>query len=305
MVWAGTELIVWGGQGAVEFFADGAAYDPRVERWRPLAASPLSPRAGAVAVWTGTEVMILGGWDTAGTLDNSAAYDPGTDTWRPLAPPPPGLSNAFGIQGLWDGESVVVWTPEPSPNGTGVARYHPSLDRWTSLPAPPGQQQDPLSALAWSGTELHAVRATPSGFALWSLTGDGPLWRERPPPPLRDYPSFTVWAGQQLVVVDRSLRAQLFDPVRDTWSYTSPASVQLRSPVPVPFLWTGEELVVHTGDQRVAVGYRVPAPVLPDERSCPPWSCLPGAAPEPSRIGTALTAASTAAPSPEHRTLPI
>lgn len=262
MAWTGTELIVWGGQGAAELFADGAAYDPVTEHWRPLAPSPLSPRAGAAAVWTGTELVVLAGWDNAGPLDDSGAYDPVSDRWRRLAPAPPGLAGAGGLQGLWDGESVVVWTPEPSPNGTGLAKYHPDTDSWTSLPTPPSEQQrGALTAVVWSGAELYAIRATTGGFRLWSLAPDRPVWRERPSPPVRSYPSFAAWTGEQLAVVsaDYSLRAQFFDPGGGTWSYTLLASLEPSALTPtVPGVWAGEELVILTGGSTVGAAYRVP-----------------------------------------------
>jgi hypothetical protein len=41
-VWTGRELLVWGGRDARHNLADGAAYEPRLNRWRPIAG-----RAGA------------------------------------------------------------------------------------------------------------------------------------------------------------------------------------------------------------------------------------------------------------------
>lgn len=308
IAWTGAELIVWGGQGQAEIFADGAAYDPRVERWRALAPSPMSPRTGAGAVWTGTELLVLGGWDHGGPLDDAAAYHPLTNTWRLLAPAPPGLTGALEVQGLWDGESAVVWAPYPSPNGTGLARYDPVQDRWTSLPTPPGRSSEPLTAVAWSGTELYAVRAAPGGLGLWSLAKDELIWQERPSPlPDQSYPFFATWTGSRLVVLTSealSMRAQFFDPRRRTWSATVPTTRGAFGP-PYPSASTAEELFVLAGGPGVGVAYRVPAIPPRTHGSCPPWSCLPSAVPQPSRIGTSLTAASTAAPSLEHRTLPI
>lgn len=282
IAWTGAELVVWGGQGATEFIDDGAAYDPGGDLWRPLATSPLSPRAGASAVWTGAEMVVLGGWDNAGSLDDSAAYDPITDSWRPLAPAPPGLAGAYEVQGLWDGESVVVWTPMPSPNGTGLARYRPDEDRWTSLPAP-GRAEGLLSGVVWSGRELyavHEVRSSQQGVGLWSLPKDAPAWQERPSPPLqRGYPLFAVWTGSQLAVVadDSALRAQFFDPAVGTWSYSPPSTLDPTSPVPPgPVLPTGEDVVVLTGGPRAGVAY--PFPPVPS--------------PTPQSAGTAYTVGS-------------
>jgi hypothetical protein len=41
--------------------AGGAAYDPAADRWLPIPAAPLAPRARAVAVWTGREFIVWGG----------------------------------------------------------------------------------------------------------------------------------------------------------------------------------------------------------------------------------------------------
>ena len=86
-VWTGTEMIVWGGYDqesteASQVTANGAAYDPSTNRWLMLPASPLSARAGSVAMWTGAEMVILGGQSgqTANSSSQSygdgAAYDP-------------------------------------------------------------------------------------------------------------------------------------------------------------------------------------------------------------------------------------
>lgn len=56
--WTGTEMLVWGGAGCqgacsgpgIRAHADGAAYDPTTDTWRPLPPSPLAARTGAIAV---------------------------------------------------------------------------------------------------------------------------------------------------------------------------------------------------------------------------------------------------------------
>jgi hypothetical protein len=102
-VWTGTELFYWGGDtnyGGTEH-EDGAMYEPGVDRWRPIAAAPISPRSGAGAVWTGSEVLV---W---GDGQDGAAYDPAADRWRviaaaPIPPEPP-------VAAVWTGGEMVVW----------------------------------------------------------------------------------------------------------------------------------------------------------------------------------------------------
>lgn len=88
--WTGRELLVWGGRPCadetVESLADGAAYDPAADSWRPMASSPLSARS-AQAVWSGREMLVWdGAVDASGAqvFADGAAYDPGPtagDRW--------------------------------------------------------------------------------------------------------------------------------------------------------------------------------------------------------------------------------
>ena len=183
-VWAGGELIVWGGRGPIGLFSDGAAYDPASDRWRPLAPSPLSPRAGATGVWTGEELLLLGGADNTGPLTDFAAYDPARDAWRLLSFP-----DAFadrppeGLDGLWDGQAAVFWhrwassQDEPA-SGWAISRYEPAAGSWAHLPAPPEPANGGYLELAWTGRELVAVFSEygqPAAIAVLGLEDDA--WR--------------------------------------------------------------------------------------------------------------------------------
>jgi Kelch motif len=59
-VWAGTRLILLGGQNAKSSTSlrDGLAYDPATNRWAKLPAAPLRDLYGATAVWTGRELIV-------------------------------------------------------------------------------------------------------------------------------------------------------------------------------------------------------------------------------------------------------
>ena len=47
-------MLIWGGRDTCGALADGAAYDPRADRWRPIAARTAS--AVAATAWTGTRM---------------------------------------------------------------------------------------------------------------------------------------------------------------------------------------------------------------------------------------------------------
>jgi hypothetical protein len=113
-----------------EVFADGAAYDPAADTWRPLAPSTLQARRGNVVVWSGRELLIWGGGGGTGAFlfGTGAGYDPEADAWRDL-PPSPGR---FIPEAEWSGRELVVWggiVPGPRPSTVEATddgvRYRP------------------------------------------------------------------------------------------------------------------------------------------------------------------------------------
>lgn len=72
-LWTGAALLVWNGTSersgdpATDYGpGDGAAWDPRADRWVRLPPSPLGGGSGTVAVWTGRAALVWGGtrWPT-------------------------------------------------------------------------------------------------------------------------------------------------------------------------------------------------------------------------------------------------
>lgn len=163
-VWTGERMIVWGGtsSGYVprrtrHLHADGAAYDPRRDRWRTIPAGPLRPRSGHVAVWTGSRMIVWGG--EASGRDRSrgllardgASYDPARRTWKRIADAP--LRWMPGSQAFWTGERMIVW------NGGRAAAFRPAdgrwePNRWVRWPNPPAGIRRPGAVAAWTGEEL-------------------------------------------------------------------------------------------------------------------------------------------------------
>jgi hypothetical protein len=112
--WDGKEILVVGGRGdgngQGDLYADGVAYDPSTNRWRPLPAMETS-RIGHVAVWTGAELLVWGGQSFGDggfdTPPHGMAYDPGTNAWSPLPKAP--LLARIGATAAWTGTAMIVW----------------------------------------------------------------------------------------------------------------------------------------------------------------------------------------------------
>jgi hypothetical protein len=85
-VWTGTEMIVWGGGGTVsgpQGLVDGAAYDPRTDRWRRIADAPGEGRSDATTRMVEGRMVTAAGSSSQGTSAASTTYiyAPATDRW--------------------------------------------------------------------------------------------------------------------------------------------------------------------------------------------------------------------------------
>jgi len=145
VVWAGTQLFVWGGLDTSQVpLADGARFDPATSTWLRLPRAPVPARGYAAAVWTGSQVLIWGGQSGPETqVGQGVSYTPSTNTWQalPLSP----LRAKQQPTGVWSGRFFYViggaagsrgsdtW-PVPGPS---AAAYDPVTRVWTVLPAAP------------------------------------------------------------------------------------------------------------------------------------------------------------------------
>jgi N-acetylneuraminic acid mutarotase len=214
VVWTGKEMLGWGGGCCGDALSRGEAFDPKTERWRPLAESPLAPDQQPLGAWTGRELVlfvsgisVVDGKPLPESLARAAAYDPATDTWRRIAPLP---ERRAGATALWDGKEIlVVGGRDMNGSQTGVGfAYNPATNGWRQLPATePGRMQ---AVAAWTGSRL------------------------------------VVWGGElgrEALVVSRTGTA--FDPAANRWSPLPDAPIDGRlDPVSV---WTGRELIVWGG----------------------------------------------------------
>jgi hypothetical protein len=172
MAWTGKEVLVWGGTagftdtGGATPFLDGAAYNPRTDRWRRIPPAPIRPRLALGGVWTGSEFVVSGGPpntigrapSTADAVTDGAAYDPATNRWRTIAAAPIRVT-----QGVvrWTGRLMLVFgslrtdflDPQGSISDAHGALYDPTTNRWQTLPSPGLNGVEPTAAV----TAHHVV----------------------------------------------------------------------------------------------------------------------------------------------------
>lgn len=172
--------------------------------WQPMAASPLSPRQGAVGTWTGEELIVVGGDaqppcpPTADCtyepefLADGAAYDPDTDTWRRIADVPEPVAGAVAA---WNGEEVIVV------DGDTTHAYDPAGDSWSTLGELPEGDGDPAlvsgsGTLAYVSYDQPGRTERPSSDALLDLEmGE---WSPLPSDPFGEsYDRSLAWDGER------------------------------------------------------------------------------------------------------------
>lgn len=118
LVWAGTEIIVWGGlrgTGVASERAVGSRFDMATETWTPMSEALPEPTpcecnlGSQTLVWTGEELIVATGKFGTGanvTSPTLLSYRPDTDQWT-LAGEMPGFG--FG-EGLMAGNRVVLFS---------------------------------------------------------------------------------------------------------------------------------------------------------------------------------------------------
>ncbi len=148
VVWTGTEMIVFGGEGLSGGYAmsTGGSYDLATDTWTLCSTSGAPGTKGHAAVWADSIMIVFGGNDgLGGALMTTNKYNPLTDTWTALsAAPASGEASAN-----FDGTNTIYATNF----GASPSKYEISSDTWTILPtldAPTNAR----SSTVWTGTSF-------------------------------------------------------------------------------------------------------------------------------------------------------
>jgi N-acetylneuraminic acid mutarotase len=237
--------------------------------WNRLAAAPIAPNAGTVAVWTGNEMLVFGSsvkrapdGAVLGRVDVAAAYNPASDAWRALEPPNSAAS--FPLNAAWTGNEVLVWG-----QGTHEA-LNPRTNRWRTYPSSPLLSvHDAHGLVAWTGRDLLGWGGGCCGDAFSDGVAYRPAtnrWRALARSPLAgsQHP-IGAWTGSELVVLVGNLdpdgkpwprrlaRAAAYNPATNTWRRLAAPPVSITAATAT---WNGRELlVVGAGRGRLALAF--------------------------------------------------
>jgi N-acetylneuraminic acid mutarotase len=264
LTWNGSEMIVWGGQGANGFPFDNAAYAPWSDTWYQVPFQPEAPTriASHTTVWTGSDIIIWGGMTSHGATNTGAVWDI-SGNWTPMttnfAPNPREYHSA-----VWTGSSLVVWggydgagtylddgaawVPDPSPFGGG--------DSWNPISSS-GLGTRIFNSTVWTGDRMIVFGGSNS-TNIWndgaSYDPYSDIWSLLPPvnaPAPRTRHS-SVLAGNEMIVwggtglgLNKLSDGRRFDLQTNTWKSLSPSGLAAREFAAAT--WTGREMLVWGG----------------------------------------------------------
>ncbi|HKQ63009.1 MAG TPA: thrombospondin type 3 repeat-containing protein [Candidatus Polarisedimenticolaceae bacterium] len=267
VVWAGSLLVMWGGNNP-QFggrLKTGTRYDPSTDAWTPTSTiGAPSGRYNHVALWTGQEMLVWSGNVNPGDINSELGgrYDPVSNTWATLTADGAPSPREFG-KAVWTGSEMIVWGGVSSNTG-GV--YDPATDTWTGLTSTvnaPTPRNGHFAAwtgsrmLIWSGADGSVPFATDTG-GLYDPATDSWVATSTLNGPGRRLSASAVWTGDRMIVWGGALGPDFdfavnvdtggrYDPATDSWTPTS------TNPAPDPrklhtAVWTGNEVIVWGGE---------------------------------------------------------
>jgi N-acetylneuraminic acid mutarotase len=257
-VWTGTEMLLWGGEGAN---STGYRYDPTTNTWTTMSVVGAPPsRLAHTAVWTGTHMLIWGGRSQSAAFDTGYRYDPAADAWTPISTVGAPAAR-FEHTAVWTGGAMLVWggrtlTPLVILGDGGA--YDPGTDTWTPISGVGAPSPRLFDTAIWTGERMviwggvdgtntylaDGSRYDPATdtWATTSVTGA---------PSGRDGHS-AVWGGGRMLLWGGGNGSTSFkdgaryDPVADRWfsmaTINAPTGVSGHSAV-----WTGTKMIIWGG----------------------------------------------------------
>ena len=261
-VWTGTEMLVWGGNGAGDG-RSGARYDPATDSWTAMSAID-APFGGAnrPAVWTGTEMILWGDPEGGNAVILGSRYDPATDRWTTVSTTGAPAHRYYHTL-VWTGTRMIVWGGYHPPENGGDAiaygngaLYDPATDTWSPMSTSDAPAARFGHTAVWTGTEM----------IVWGGGGIGTVFRSggRYDPatdtwlPLSTlnapdvYDASAFWTGSRMIVWGQIGGGPIgstggrYDPASDTWEADPIPVLAERRDFP-SVVWTGTGMIVWGG----------------------------------------------------------
>ncbi|WP_158272157.1 Kelch repeat-containing protein [Marinicauda salina] len=150
-----------GGAGVVDPQDDFEAYEPDVNRWRPLSPMPVGLERFGMAAADG-RLWVAGGYSAESGAEPIAemwSYDPASDVWE-AEPPLPGSKAAFSLLAA-DGRLFAVGGEDGAP---GVFVFDLESRTWSAIAAPRETNRRGAGALVFDGA-LWLIGGASDGVA--------------------------------------------------------------------------------------------------------------------------------------------
>jgi N-acetylneuraminic acid mutarotase len=274
-VWAGSEMIVWGGFDAGTFFNTGGRYNPITNSWTATSTTNApADRWFHTAVWTGNRMVVWGGSYDDGSgvvyLNSGGRYDPNTDGWTTTS-----TTNAPTARdehvAVWTGDEMIIWggyfyDGNDHYLNTG-GRYNPETDTWAATSTAKAPSARSVPKTVWTGEEMivwggygdagylnTGGRFNPSANS-WAATSTSNA-------PTARAGHGVVWTGSEMIVwgglffdgdyhfLDTGGR---YDPSSNSWAATSMLNVPPARTVHTA-VWADSEMIVWGGQLPTSFG---------------------------------------------------
>jgi N-acetylneuraminic acid mutarotase len=243
-----------------------------------LDSSAPSGRYFGTAIWTGSEMIVWGGHRAGGGVfvyGDGGRYDPVSDTWTPIpASLPNSPSQRWLHTAVWTGSEMIVWGGVPGFTGATEylrdgARYNPTTNSWTSIPAtlPNTPAPSQWHSAVWTGSEMIVFGSSTGSAQDLTFGRYSPATHQwasvnfaAPNIPRQRARHAMVWTGSEMILwggyggaygsVNNSVLADggRYQPATDTWVSLpagmpgAPSARENHTAV-----WTGSEMIVWGG----------------------------------------------------------
>jgi hypothetical protein len=259
-IWTGTEMIVWGGAGAV-FENTGGRYNPGTDSWVATTVGNVpAGRQNHTAVWTGSEMIVWGGFflDGGGIhhLNTGGRYNPNTDSWVGTTTTNAPIERQLHTA-VWTGNEMIAWGGFSGGvyRSTG-GRYNPITNSWVATTDANPPEGRAAHTAVWTGSAMIVWGGSSSSAQLNTGARYNPSTNSWVATTITNAPAVrashtAVWTGGEMIVWGGGSNGSLntgsrYDPSTDSWtaitSTDAPVARQIHTAV-----WTGSEMIVWGG----------------------------------------------------------